>query len=79
MSDVHPELADLEARGADLAELRALASDRGALADRLRALGLTDVQARGSVRIGFGRYTTPDELERAAKALNEAAAAQAAP
>jgi cysteine desulfurase len=44
----------------------------------LRALGLTDAQARGSVRIGFGRYTTPDEVERAARALNEAAAAQAA-
>jgi cysteine desulfurase len=45
----------------------------------LRALGLTDVQARGSVRIGFGRYTSREELERAAAIVNEAAAAQAAP
>ncbi len=42
------------------------------------ALGLTDAQARGSVRIGFGRYTTSAELESAAEALNRAAAAQAA-
>ncbi len=57
----------------------ACASGSGRPSHVLRALGLTERQARGSVRIGFGRYTTPDELERAAKALNEAAAAQAAP
>jgi len=57
----------------------ACASGSGRPSHVLRALGLTDRQARGSVRIGFGRYTTPDELERAAKALNEAAIAQAAP
>jgi cysteine desulfurase len=39
----------------------------------LRALGLSDVEARGSVRIGFGRYTTLAELEDAAGILNEAA------
>ncbi|WP_370307278.1 cysteine desulfurase family protein [Sphingobium abikonense] len=57
----------------------ACASGSGRPSHVLRALGLTDGQARGSVRIGFGRYTTPDEVERAARALNEAAAAQAAP
>ncbi|MCP1471382.1 cysteine desulfurase [Sphingobium sp. OAS761] len=57
----------------------ACASGSGRPSHVLRALGLTDVQARGSVRIGFGRYTTHEELERAAKALNRAAAAQAAP
>ena len=57
----------------------ACASGSGRPSHVLRALGLTDAQARGSVRIGFGRYTTPDEVERAARALNEAAAAQAAP
>ncbi len=56
----------------------ACASGSGRPSHVLRALGLTDAQARGSVRIGFGRYTTPDEVERAARALNEAAAAQAA-
>ena len=57
----------------------ACASGSGRPSHVLRALGMTDAQARGSVRIGFGRYTTPDEVERAARALNEAAAAQAAP
>jgi cysteine desulfurase len=38
----------------------------------LRALGLTDAEARASVRIGLGRYTTSDEVERAARAIVEA-------
>ena len=57
----------------------ACASGSGRPSHVLRALGLTDTQARGSVRIGFGRYTTPQELERAAEALQDAAAVQAAP
>jgi cysteine desulfurase len=57
----------------------ACASGSGRPSHVLRALGLTDGQARGSVRIGFGRYTRREELERAAEALNEAATAQAAP
>ncbi|MBA4091129.1 cysteine desulfurase [Sphingobium sp. 3R8] len=57
----------------------ACASGSGRPSHVLRALGLTDAQARGSVRIGFGRYTRREELERAAEALQEAAAAQAAP
>lgn len=57
----------------------ACASGSGRPSHVLRALGLSDGQARGSVRIGFGRYTTPAELESAAQALNRAAAAQAAP
>lgn len=57
----------------------ACASGSGRPSHVLRALGLTDAQARGSVRIGFGRYTRREELERAAEALNEAATAQAEP
>jgi cysteine desulfurase len=57
----------------------ACASGSGRPSHVLRALGLTDAQARGSVRIGFGRYTRREELERAAQALNEAATAQAVP
>ncbi|MES2173974.1 MAG: cysteine desulfurase family protein [Pseudomonadota bacterium] len=57
----------------------ACASGSGRPSHVLRALGLSDAQARGSVRIGFGRYTRREELERASQALNEAAAAQAAP
>ncbi|RJG56805.1 cysteine desulfurase [Sphingobium terrigena] len=57
----------------------ACASGSGRPSHVLRALGLTDAQARGSVRIGFGRYTTATELESAAEALNRAAAEQTAP
>ncbi|MBO9518687.1 MAG: cysteine desulfurase [Porphyrobacter sp.] len=42
----------------------------------LSAIGLTTEQARGSVRVGFGRYTTLDELERAAELINCAATQQ---
>jgi cysteine desulfurase len=42
----------------------------------LAALGLSPEQARGSVRIGFGRYTTAQQLEDAAELINNAAAQQ---
>ena len=57
----------------------ACASGSGRPSHVLRAIGLSDREARGSVRIGFGRYTTLAELESAAKIMNEAVAAQAAP
>ena len=56
----------------------ACASGSGRPSHVLRAIGLTQAQARGSVRIGFGRYTTSADMESAAQILNEAAAAQAA-
>jgi cysteine desulfurase len=56
----------------------ACASGSGRPSHVLRAIGLSDREARGSVRIGFGRYTTSAELESAARVMNEAAAAQAA-
>ncbi|MDX3899546.1 MAG: cysteine desulfurase family protein [Sphingobium sp.] len=57
----------------------ACASGSGRPSHVLQAIGLSDRQARGSVRIGFGRYTTPDELEDATRAINDAAAAQGLP
>lgn len=42
----------------------------------LAAIGLTPEQARGSIRLGFGRYTTVEELEAAAEMVNHAAAQQ---
>ena len=54
----------------------ACASGSGRPSHVLRALGLSDAQARGSIRLGFGRYTTQEELRAAATLINEAAARQ---
>lgn len=54
----------------------ACASGSGRPSHVLQALGLSEKEARSSVRLGFGRYTTRDDLERAGKAINEAAARQ---
>lgn len=42
----------------------------------LAALGLSREDAKSSIRLGFGRYTTMDDIERAAELLNAGAAAQ---
>jgi len=52
----------------------ACASGSGRPSHVLRALGLSDSQARGSIRLGFGRYTTQEELREAARLINQAAA-----
>ena len=54
----------------------ACASGSGRPSHVLRAIGLSDKQAKSSIRLGFGRYTTTDEIEQAARALNAAAEAQ---
>src|SRR5690606_32297793 len=54
----------------------ACASESGRPSRILAAIGLTQQQARGSVRLGFGRYTTAEQLEAAAELLNNAAAQQ---
>jgi len=54
----------------------ACASGSGRPSHVLRALGLTRQQARSSVRIGFGRYTTEAELIDALKRIDAAARAQ---
>jgi cysteine desulfurase len=40
----------------------------------LRALGLSDELANGSIRLGLGRFTTAADVEFAADALADAAA-----
>ncbi len=42
----------------------------------LRAIGLGDREGRSSIRLGFGRYTTRDELVEAIRRIAEAAEAQ---
>ena len=54
----------------------ACASGSGRPSHVLRAIGLTEAQAKSSIRLGFGRYTTLAELERAAELINDAAAQQ---
>ncbi len=54
----------------------ACASESGKPSRILAALGLTSEQARGSIRLGFGRYTTVEQLEQAAEFINDAAAQQ---
>ena len=53
----------------------ACASGSGRPSHVSRALGLTDAQAKSSIRLGFGRYTTAEEIDIAAKAINRAAEA----
>ena len=54
----------------------ACASETGKPSRILAAIGLSPEQARGSVRIGFGRYTTVEQLEEAAELIDNAAAQQ---
>lgn len=54
----------------------ACASESGKPSRILAAIGLTPEQARGSIRLGFGRYTTMAELEEAAGLVIHAAAQQ---
>jgi len=51
----------------------ACASGSGRPSHVLRAIGLSDGEARSSIRLGFGRYTGEEELASACRRINEAA------
>ena len=54
----------------------ACASGSGRPSHVLKAIGLTDRQAKTSIRLGFGRYTAMEEIEQAAAQINAAAREQ---
>ena len=54
----------------------ACASGSGRPSHVLSAIGLSDKQAKSSIRLGFGRYTTEDELHAALDRIDAAARAQ---
>ncbi len=54
----------------------ACASGSGRSSHVLRAIGLTEAQARASIRLGFGRYTNETELRDAINAIVAAAEGQ---
>jgi len=54
----------------------ACASGSGRPSHVLKAIGLTDGQAKSSIRLGFGRYTTAQDIEVAASAILSAAKEQ---
>ena len=54
----------------------ACASGSGRPSHVLRAIGLSDREARSSIRLGFGRYTAEEELVHAVRRIDAAARAQ---
>lgn len=67
-------LADL--RGLAVSAGAACASAKGRPSHVLAALGLDAALAKASLRLGWGRFTTADEIEQAAAMINAAVRAQ---
>jgi cysteine desulfurase len=65
-----------EVRGVALSSGSACASGSGRSSHVLRALGLSEAEARCSLRLGFGRYTTETELIEALDLIFAAAESQ---
>jgi cysteine desulfurase len=65
-----------ELRGLAFSAGSACASGSGRPSHVLKAIGLSTAEARASIRLGFGRYTTAAEIDAAAAMLNQAVAEQ---
>jgi cysteine desulfurase len=65
-----------ELRGVAFSAGSACASGSGRPSHVLKAIGLSDTDARASIRLGFGRYTTEAEIDEAAGLINTAVARQ---
>lgn len=65
-----------DVRGVAFSAGSACASGSGRASHVLRAIGLSEAAAKTSVRLGFGRYTTLDEIDEAAALLRAAAEQQ---
>jgi cysteine desulfurase len=65
-----------ELRGLAFSAGSACASGSGRPSHVLAAIGLSAEEARSSIRLGFGRYTTVEEIDAAAAMLNEGVARQ---
>lgn len=62
-----------DVRGVAFSAGSACASGSGRPSHVLTALGLSGAEVRSSIRLGFGRYTSIDEIERAAHLIVDAA------
>ncbi|QHL90819.1 aminotransferase class V-fold PLP-dependent enzyme [Sphingomonas changnyeongensis] len=62
-----------DVRGVAFSAGSACASGSGRPSHVLRAIGLADAEARASIRLGFGRYTRVEELNRALDMILDAA------
>ncbi len=62
-----------DVRGIAFSAGSACASGSGRPSHVLRAIGLSDAEARASIRLGFGRYTDKAELLEAIDQINDAA------
>ena len=88
LTDRYPGNLNVRRPGLDVARLisevrdiaisagSACASGSGRPSHVLSALGLPAADARSSIRIGFGRYTSIEEVDRAMERIRNAAIAQ---
>lgn len=76
MSQIDASRLISDVRGVAFSAGSACASGSGRSSHVLRAIGLSEAEARSSIRIGFGRYTTSKDIRTALQMIRTAAANQ---